>query len=742
MPGPPIDPVEYLEDDYEEARARGDANGHGQGHGHGRGDGGAAPDQDEYGVDEYTPWAAGNGDRPGGRYPANLVPNLVDLGVVLACCLFVFLQLGPSNVLSNTTPAGGDMGAHVWGPAYLRDHLLPNFQVSGWTPDWYAGFPAYQFYMVVPSLLIVLLNVGFQGWWALLPLAAAVGCGLMAYRSWYGPKRTRNLWLGGVALALCCVGLPYGVAFKLVTVSGPVSLPIAAYAFGRLAGLKFPTPAIFAAASLVFLFYRGFTIYGGNLPSTLAGEFAFAMSLSIGLLYLGVLFRGFETGRHRALAAGLLALTGLCHLIPVFWVLGATVIAVIVRPRRLADVNGRLAAGLAAGGTFLCILAAPWELDLGLPWPLSSKFARLDGAFWSGAWTVPFPLLGDRTLPQPVWLGLPLLLAALALWLIPSQTARFAAPVLVVGGLLSAWWVVPFQQRGLYVNDMGWERIPIPNQTPPQTWTRYLLPGDVPDIAGSDLRWVFALALMGLGMSLASRHRVGIYLTLCAVALGLAFWLLPEGRLWNARLLPFYYLTVILLAFVGVSETMRTAMTAARAPDWTRDPHVRRTALGIIGAIAALAAAVTVLAGVAPDASPAGGLNLTWVFRLALTGAALCVIGRLWEGFALALLTMVVGATFDSPDAPLRGWFLDNTRATTAYLALALLVVLTVAAVVRIVMARTDTDRPDPPGAGAFTAAATLAVVAVLVGVPAGQLPFSERSDNGYAWPSFSPWKV
>ncbi len=64
------------------------------------------------------------------------------------------------------------------------------------------------------------------------------------------------------------------------------------------------------------------------------------------------------------------------------------------------------------------------------------------------------------------------------------------------------------------------------------------------------------------------------------------------------------------------------------------------------------------------------------------------------------------------------------------------------AAITRVVMDRTDTTLPDPPGAGVFTAAATLAVVVVLVGVAAGQLPFSQRLENGYAWPRFSPWKV
>ena len=100
--------------------------------------------------------------------------------VVGACCLLVLRVLHPTLLLKDTTPAGGDMGAHVWGPAFLRDHLLPKWRLFGWTPDWYAGFPAFQFYMVIPALMIVALDVV----------------------------------------------LPYGVAFKLVSVLGLVTLPM------------------------------------------------------------------------------------------------------------------------------------------------------------------------------------------------------------------------------------------------------------------------------------------------------------------------------------------------------------------------------------------------------------------------------------------------------------------------------------------------------------------------------------
>ena len=52
------------------------------------------------------------------------------------------------------------MGAHVWFPAYLRDHLLPRWRVAGWSPDWFGGFPAGQFYFPVPALVAVLARPG------------------------------------------------------------------------------------------------------------------------------------------------------------------------------------------------------------------------------------------------------------------------------------------------------------------------------------------------------------------------------------------------------------------------------------------------------------------------------------------------------------------------------------------------------------------------------------------------------
>ncbi len=113
-----------------------------------------------------------------------------------------FNPLSPAAdlIFDNNTPTGGDFGAHVWGPAYLRDHLLPDFRLNGWTMDWYGGMPAYRFYMVLPALAMVLVDVL----------------------------------------------LPYGVALKLVGVLGLLTLPAACWGFGRLAKFAFPIPELFA----------------------------------------------------------------------------------------------------------------------------------------------------------------------------------------------------------------------------------------------------------------------------------------------------------------------------------------------------------------------------------------------------------------------------------------------------------------------------------------------------------------
>ena len=176
------------------------------------------------------------------------------------------------------------MGAHVWGPAYLRDELLPHWQLNGWSMDWYAGMPAYRFYMVLPALAIVALDSV----------------------------------------------LAYGIAFKLVAISGLVLFPISCWSFGRMARFRYPLPELFAFAGLAFALDESFSIYGGNLKSTMAGEFSFSIALTLAMFGFGFLARGIETGKYKVWASVLLAAACVSHgIVLMFVAVVAAAIALI-----------------------------------------------------------------------------------------------------------------------------------------------------------------------------------------------------------------------------------------------------------------------------------------------------------------------------------------------------------------------------------------------------------------------------
>ena len=202
--------------------------------------------------------------------------------------IFLLLALHPSLILRNNIPTGGDMGAHVWAPAYLRDHLLSNFKLSGWSMDWYSGLPIYRFYMVVPALMIVLLDVV----------------------------------------------LPYGIAIKIIAVIGIFTLPYTTWLFGRFAKFAYPLPELFAIAATIFLFDESFTIYGGNIASTMAGEFSFSISLSLAMLGFALLAKGLDTGKHRVSAAVIISLSALSHGIVLLFVFGGAALMLVVWNKR------------------------------------------------------------------------------------------------------------------------------------------------------------------------------------------------------------------------------------------------------------------------------------------------------------------------------------------------------------------------------------------------------------------------
>ena len=73
--------------------------------------------------------------------------------------LILFLRI--DLVFLNNTPTGGDMGAHIVAiDTFIKD-FMPNFQISGWSNDWFAGYPLYYFYFPLPAIITFFLDVIF-----------------------------------------------------------------------------------------------------------------------------------------------------------------------------------------------------------------------------------------------------------------------------------------------------------------------------------------------------------------------------------------------------------------------------------------------------------------------------------------------------------------------------------------------------------------------------------------------------
>ncbi|MCH7582801.1 MAG: hypothetical protein IIC72_09225 [Acidobacteria bacterium] len=204
---------------------------------------------------------------------------MLPIVLVVGASLIIFIVMNPWLIFTANTPTGGDMGAHVFGPAYLRDNLLSEGRILGWSNDWFAGFPAFYFYFPLPSLVIVAFDLA----------------------------------------------LPYGVAFKLVTVLGLLALPPAIYFHTRAMKLNRHVALIAAGAGVVFAFLESFSIYGGNVASTLAGEFSYSWSFALSLVYLGLLMKAVRDDRRYAKWAALaLALTALSHVLTTIVVIFAS----------------------------------------------------------------------------------------------------------------------------------------------------------------------------------------------------------------------------------------------------------------------------------------------------------------------------------------------------------------------------------------------------------------------------------
>jgi hypothetical protein len=189
----------------------------------------------------------------------------VDALVVLITAWMVASVLGIQYLLSHNLPTGGDSASHLlylW--TYSRE-LLPNVQITAWMPEVFAGFSFLSYYFPFAFITIVGLS-------KLMAFAPAMKLGMFAAAIFLPAA----VWLGSVYV----LRLPRRVALWGVM------------------------------GSLAFLLHEQNSIWGGNLLSTLAGEFTQSYGVLFSVLTLFAWQRCIATGRGWHWVALLEAATG------------------------------------------------------------------------------------------------------------------------------------------------------------------------------------------------------------------------------------------------------------------------------------------------------------------------------------------------------------------------------------------------------------------------------------------------
>jgi len=280
--------------------------------------------------------------------------TIVEFIVLISIFLFLLSYFKPELILSPTHISAGDTVGHYYPMYYLNKVLLPEGEIIGWCPNWFLGYPMFQFYF---------------------PLTFLIGA-LLGYI------------------------IPLPVAFKIITILGTFLLPICTFFSFRLMKFKFPLPLIGAIFTLPFLFLENYSMWGGNIPSTLAGEFSYSFSLSLSILLIGGLYRGIKEKKYIVPNSILFALVTLSHVFPAMFVVGASLFFLLNRKKFKSNI-------LYLSKVFLL------------------------GLMLCGFWFFPMVTKSEYTVPH-LWFP-PESLSKMIEWLFPEEKGKFIPLKLFLG---------------------------------------------------------------------------------------------------------------------------------------------------------------------------------------------------------------------------------------------------------------------------------------------------------------------
>lgn len=196
---------------------------------------------------------------------------IADLAFAFAAAAVVASVLGIRFLNSANWPTGGDAASHLLYAQLYADDLLFSGKVMPWVPEVFGGLPFLSYYFPLPFIVIAGLS-------KMIGLAPAFK------------------WGGFLASML----LP-GAVFT---------------ASRRWLGFSWQAALFGALGALAYLLHEQNSIWGGNLLSTLSGEFAYSYGILFAVLAMMAWARAIHLGRGWVLAAVLEAASGFSHGFP------------------------------------------------------------------------------------------------------------------------------------------------------------------------------------------------------------------------------------------------------------------------------------------------------------------------------------------------------------------------------------------------------------------------------------------
>jgi hypothetical protein len=177
-------------------------------------------------------------------FPYRSIKLFVQISSVLLS-VFVIYQFIPKSLFNNLPATGGDTGSHFWPVKVLHDYGIPNWVARPWNPGNNGGEGLLVHYFPLPFLFMALLSYI----------------------------------------------VPVGLAFNIGTILPVVTLPLSVWLSMRLMSMRVSASILSAIFASAVVLNEGYSMWGGNTLSTLAGQFAHMYAQNFLLLGMGVLWR-------------------------------------------------------------------------------------------------------------------------------------------------------------------------------------------------------------------------------------------------------------------------------------------------------------------------------------------------------------------------------------------------------------------------------------------------------------------